>query len=210
VVTVCDWRIAAVNGFVDQAVRDAAPRFLGGDRTASRHRDLRESPSARAGTPRGPPPTTLSPLDGDVGHVHHDTRRNRKRLEVGAVSELHRIARFKFHNGKLEEFKRLSAQCLEIVRTKDTGTLQYEIYFHDDQSECIVVERYRDSEALIEHTANLGKSGSHHAVPVATGTACTPQERLLGAVRTASGLAAGAREVGQLTRCSRSDGGIEM
>jgi quinol monooxygenase YgiN len=72
------------------------------------------------------------------------------------VSELQGIARFKFHGGKLEEFKRLAAQCMEIVRTKDTGTLQYDIYFNDDQSECIVHERYRDSEALIEHAAHLG------------------------------------------------------
>jgi hypothetical protein len=50
----------------------------------------------------------------------------------------------------------LSAQCMEIVRTKDTGTLQYDIYFNDDQSECIVLERYKDSEALIEHAAHLG------------------------------------------------------
>jgi hypothetical protein len=42
------------------------------------------------------------------------------------------------------------------VRTKDTGTLQYDIYFNDDQSECIVLERCRDSEALIEHAAHLG------------------------------------------------------
>jgi len=42
------------------------------------------------------------------------------------------------------------------VRTKDTGTLQYDIYFNDDQSECVVHERYRDSEALIEHAAHLG------------------------------------------------------
>jgi hypothetical protein len=56
----------------------------------------------------------------------------------------------------LEEFKRLSSQCMEIVRTKDTGTLQYDVYFNDDQSECIVHERYRDSEALIEHAAHLG------------------------------------------------------
>ena len=72
------------------------------------------------------------------------------------MSELQGIARFKFHEGKLEEFKRLSAQCMEIVRTKDTGTLQYDIYFNDDESECIVHERYRDSEALIEHAAHLG------------------------------------------------------
>jgi quinol monooxygenase YgiN len=72
------------------------------------------------------------------------------------VSELQGIARIKFHEGKLEEFKRVAAQCMEIVRTNDTGTLQYEIYFNDDQSECIVLERYRDSEALIEHAAHLG------------------------------------------------------
>jgi quinol monooxygenase YgiN len=80
-------------------------------------------------------------------------------VEAGAVSELQGIARYKFHEGKLEEFKRLSAQCMDIVRTKDTGTLQYDIYFNDDQSECIVLERYRDSEALIEHLANLGDIG---------------------------------------------------
>jgi quinol monooxygenase YgiN len=71
------------------------------------------------------------------------------------VSELLGIARFKFHEGKVEEFKRLSAQAMEIVRTKDSGTLQYDTYFNDDQSECIVIERYRDSEAAIEHAANL-------------------------------------------------------
>jgi quinol monooxygenase YgiN len=75
------------------------------------------------------------------------------------VSELLGIGRFKFHEGELEKFKRLAAQCLEIVRAKDTGTLQYEIYFNDDQSECIVLERYRDSEALIEHAAHLGDLG---------------------------------------------------
>ena len=83
------------------------------------------------------------------------------------MSELLGIARFKFHEGKVEEFKRLSAQAMEIVRTKDTGTLQYDIYFNDDQSECIVLERYRHSEALIEHLANLGDLG---AAILATGS----------------------------------------
>jgi quinol monooxygenase YgiN len=72
------------------------------------------------------------------------------------MNELLGIARFKFHEGKVEEFKRLSAQALEIVRTKDSGTLQYEIYLNDDESECVVLERYRDSEAAIQHAANLG------------------------------------------------------
>jgi quinol monooxygenase YgiN len=82
-----------------------------------------------------------------------------RELEAGSVGELQGIGRFKFHEGKLEDFKRLSAQCMEIVRAKDTGTLQYEIYLNDDQSEGIVLERYRDSEALIEHAAHLGQLG---------------------------------------------------
>jgi quinol monooxygenase YgiN len=85
-----------------------------------------------------------------------DPSQQRKCLEDGAVSELQGIARFTFHEGKLEEFKRLSAQAMELVRTKDTGTLQYAIYFNDDQSECIVLERYWDSAALIEHAAHVG------------------------------------------------------
>ena len=73
-----------------------------------------------------------------------------------ATTELHAIVRFRFHDGDVEEFKRLSAQAMDIVRAKDTGTLQYEIYFNEDQSECVVYERYRDSEAVIEHGAHVG------------------------------------------------------
>lgn len=73
-----------------------------------------------------------------------------------SMSEIQGVARFKFHEGKVEEFKRLSAQVMDIVRDKDTGTLQYEIYFNDDQSECVVYERYRGSEAVIEHATHVG------------------------------------------------------
>jgi quinol monooxygenase YgiN len=71
------------------------------------------------------------------------------------VDELLGIARFRFHEGRLDEYKRLSAQAMEIVRTKDPGTLQYDTYLNDDQSECVVIERYRDSAAALEHAANL-------------------------------------------------------
>ena len=68
-----------------------------------------------------------------------------------ASTELQAIVRIRFHDGDVEEFKRLSAQCMEIVRTQDTGTLQYDTYFNDDESEAVVIERFRDSQALIEH-----------------------------------------------------------
>ena len=72
------------------------------------------------------------------------------------MGEIKGIARLKIHPGKLQEFKELQAQCMAVVRAKDTGTLQYEVFFNDDSSECIVYERYRDSDALLEHFANLG------------------------------------------------------
>ena len=73
----------------------------------------------------------------------------------GRATELQAIVRFRFHDGDVEEFKRLSVECMEIVRTQDTGTLQYDTYFNDDETECIVIERFRDSEALIQHGENL-------------------------------------------------------
>jgi quinol monooxygenase YgiN len=76
--------------------------------------------------------------------------------EGGTTSELHSIVRFKFHEGKVEEFKRLSATCMEIVRTQDPGTLQYDTFFNEDESECIVLERFRDLESLMQHGANIG------------------------------------------------------
>ena len=72
------------------------------------------------------------------------------------MSELLGIARFKFREGKRDEYLRLSDQAMEIVRTKDSGTLQYDLYLKGDRSECMFIERYRDSEAAIEHAANLG------------------------------------------------------
>jgi quinol monooxygenase YgiN len=71
------------------------------------------------------------------------------------MGELQGIVRFTFHAGKVDEFKRLSAECLEIVRAKDVGTLQYDTYFNDDESKCVVLERFRDSDALILHGQNM-------------------------------------------------------
>ena len=76
--------------------------------------------------------------------------------EGGTTSELQSIVRFRFHDGQLEEFKRLSAVCLEIVRTQDPGTLQYDTFFNEDESECIVLERFRDLDSLLKHGENIG------------------------------------------------------
>lgn len=72
------------------------------------------------------------------------------------MSELQLTARFTIHDGKLDEFKSLARQCMEVVREKDTGTLQYDWFINAEGTECVVRERYRDSVAVLEHAANLG------------------------------------------------------
>jgi quinol monooxygenase YgiN len=47
-------------------------------------------------------------------------------------------------------------KCAELVRTKDAGTLPYELYFNSDHTECLVFERYRDSQALLDYHKNIG------------------------------------------------------
>jgi quinol monooxygenase YgiN len=76
------------------------------------------------------------------------------------MNEIEGIARLRIQPGKLEEFKALQEQCMAIARSKDTGTLQYDVFFNEDGSECLVHERYRDSDALLEHLANLGETGA--------------------------------------------------
>ena len=71
------------------------------------------------------------------------------------MEEIKGIARVKFHPGKVQEWKRLTAEAMEIVRTKDRGTIQYEIFLNEDESEAVVFERYRDANAALEHFANI-------------------------------------------------------
>lgn len=96
------------------------------------------------------------------------------------MDEIKGIARVKFHPGKVDEWKRLTEQAMEIVRTRDPGTLQYEVFFNADESEAIVFERYRDTDAALEHFTNI----SHLMEPLMTTATIvgevlgTPNERM--------------------------------
>src|SRR5882762_1264522 len=104
-----------------------------------------------------------------------------KSRRVRAMRELQSFARLKIHDGKLDEFKRLAAKCAELVRTKDTGTLQYEQYFNSDETEYLVFERYRDSQALLDHNKNMGETGAAILqICSASGAVCgTPSPELI-------------------------------
>lgn len=72
------------------------------------------------------------------------------------MDEIKGIARVVFRPGKLDEWKRLTEQAMEVVRTKDPGTLQYEVFFNADETEAIVFERYHDAESALAHFENIG------------------------------------------------------
>jgi quinol monooxygenase YgiN len=72
------------------------------------------------------------------------------------VSELLGIARFRFLEGKRDEYLRLAAQADALVAANEPGTLQYDLFLNDDQTECVIIERYRDSDAARAHYANVG------------------------------------------------------
>jgi quinol monooxygenase YgiN len=57
--------------------------------------------------------------------------------------------------GNLAEFKELAARALEITRGEET-TLQYDWFFSDDETKCVVRETYANSDAILAHIANVG------------------------------------------------------
>src|SRR5471032_1315107 len=100
----------------------------------------------------------LGNLANERAFAAEDLNRERTRTRtLKAMNEIQGIGRLKIHDGKLEEFKRVASQCMQVVRTKDTGTLQYEMNLNKEETECLVVERHRDVEALLQHQTNVGE-----------------------------------------------------
>ena len=66
-------------------------------------------------------------------------------------------AKFKIQKGKVEEFKELVNQAIEVVRDNEPGTLIYDYYINEKRSECVAVESYIDSDAAMTHAGNVGE-----------------------------------------------------
>ena len=94
--------------------------------------------------------------------------------------EMQGIARISIHEGRLEEFKQIARRCVETVRAKEPGTIQYELYISEDGTECLVFERYRDSDAGLAHSENIGSLMKELSdVCTITGDVCgTPSPKL--------------------------------
>lgn len=71
------------------------------------------------------------------------------------------IAYFTIHEGKAEEFKTIAAECVEIVKAKEPGTLFYEWFLDDEEKVCMAVDCYTDYDALNAHIDNIGSRMRH-------------------------------------------------
>ena len=73
--------------------------------------------------------------------------KNSNNIEISAI--------MKIPKGKLEEFKELAVETIRLSKERDTGTFKYDIYISSDETECEVRQEYKNSEAVLEHMANL-------------------------------------------------------
>lgn len=97
-------------------------------------------------------------------------------------------ARMTVRPGKLDGFKQQAAECIRQTKEKDKGTLRYDWFLSSDQTKCEIREAYADSDALIEHRANIGGAldklftefADNHEVVIFG----TPSPRLFEAVNT--------------------------
>ena len=64
-------------------------------------------------------------------------------------------ARFRIHDGKLDEFKAVAAKFLAVTREKDPATRQYDWFLSADQTECVVQEAYDDADGFLAHLENV-------------------------------------------------------
>jgi quinol monooxygenase YgiN len=71
------------------------------------------------------------------------------------VSEIIGIGRVVFNEGGFEEYERLVERELELVRKTEPGTLALDVFINADRSEAVYIERYRDSQALMDHFKNV-------------------------------------------------------
>ena len=74
------------------------------------------------------------------------------------MSYIHVSAKFaNVTSGNLAAFKKAAADALEIAK-REQGVLQYDWFFDDGETVCVVLETYEDSEALLAHVANVGET----------------------------------------------------
>jgi quinol monooxygenase YgiN len=92
-----------------------------------------------------------SPFDISLEDLEQTARtRDMSRIQVNA-----RFANISSFNRA--EFKKAAGQAMEIAKS-EPGVLQYDWFFDDTQTVCVVRETYEDSQALLAHITTMGEA----------------------------------------------------
>ena len=59
--------------------------------------------------------------------------------------------------GKIEDFKSIVNAMIEINDVNEPNTLGYEYYINEDDTECHLVETFKNSDAFMVHFGNVGQ-----------------------------------------------------
>lgn len=89
------------------------------------------------------------------GYTDFPTLANRNGQGTGRFQAMVRLT---IHPGKLDQFKRIATESIRLAREKDTGTIRYDIFFNDEETEAVVYEEFLTPAARLEHLANLGEN----------------------------------------------------
>lgn len=61
------------------------------------------------------------------------------------------IAKFKIHEGKLEQMRALYDEAMEMVKQQEPDTTSFTLYVNEQEAVCVSYEIYKTSEAILEN-----------------------------------------------------------
>jgi len=76
--------------------------------------------------------------------------------EMEEDSRIYVLTEFTIMPGKVDAFKEIAQELLEVVRQKEPETLRYMWYFDKDQSKSYALEEYPNAAALRAHAIHVG------------------------------------------------------
>ena len=74
-----------------------------------------------------------------------------KRKDVAMQQTLHFRAEFTISEGKIKQYRKLVKEMSKVVKVNEPDTINYQFYFDESGTRCIVHETYTNSEAVFSH-----------------------------------------------------------
>jgi len=65
------------------------------------------------------------------------------------------LTEFTIVPGKVDEFKAIFQELLDVVKEKEPNTLRYQCYFNNDQTKSYIVEEYPNAAAVRAHILHV-------------------------------------------------------